>query len=147
MSLADRILMDLKQAMREGDKTTREVLRMIKAELVNLQIELGKDLTEADEVAVLRRAVKSRAEVAEQYEAAGRQDAADAERREIDVVERYLPAQMSEEQVRDTVRELVAELGLSSKKDMGRLMKELVARHGTAVDGRLASRIAAELLG
>jgi len=146
MALTDQILDDLKKAMRAKDELTKDVLRMLKADLMNREVELGADLAETDEVAVLKRCVKMRQDSAAQFEEGGRQDAADKERAEIAILERYLPTQLSPEETEAKVLALIEELGLSGKKDMGRLMKELKSRHGASLDGRTASGIAARLL-
>lgn len=129
------------------DELVRDVLRMLKSELLKREIELGGELPDAEAVKVLQRGVKSRTESIEQYEQAGRAEAAEQERAEIGIIQRYLPQQLDEGQTRAAVEALVGELGLSGKKDMGRLMKELRERHANDLDMKLASRIAGELLG
>lgn len=147
MALKDRILEDMKKAMRDKDTVARDTLRMVRSELGNRSVELGRDLKEDEEVAVLKKAVKSRQETIAQYEEGGRGDAAENERREIEIIEQYLPKQLSEDETRAAVEAIKDELGLSGKKDMGALMKELKSRHGGAVDGKTASKIAQEVLG
>jgi uncharacterized protein YqeY len=147
MTLADRLQSDLVAAMRGGDAMTRDTLRMTIAALKNRRIERGRDLEEADEVAVVQKAVKSRQDSASQYDDAGRAELAEKERAEIAVLEAYLPAQLSEEDVRGIVSGLVEELGAAGKGDIGKVMKAVMARHRGEVDGKLVQRIAAELLG
>ncbi len=147
MSLSERIVADLKKAMLAKDEVARDTLRMVKSELQKREIELGGELPDAEALAVLQRAVKSRTESIEQYEQAGRTDAAARERSEIAIIEQYLPRQLGEDETRAAVEAIAAELGLSGKKDMGRLMKELRDRHQGEVDMKLASRIAGEVLG
>jgi uncharacterized protein YqeY len=147
MSLEKRILDDLKKAMLEKDAVSRDTLRMIKADLMNKSVELGRDLEEADVLAVLARGVKTRNDSIGEYEKGGRADAADAERAEIAVIERYLPKPLSEADLRAEIESLVAAEGLSGKKDLGKVMKAIKAKHGPAVDGKLASRLAGEVLG
>lgn len=146
MSTKQRVVADLQKAMLEKDVVARDTLRMVKAELMNKEVELGRELDEAEAVAVLQRAVKTRQDSIEEYVKVARQDAADKERAEIAIVQRYLPKQLDEAETRAAAAALVAELGLAGKKDFGRLMKELKARHGGNVDGKLASKIAGELL-
>ncbi len=142
----ERISADMKQAMRDRDALRRDTLRMLLAGIKNREIELGRELEEGELLEVLRRSVKTRQDSVEQFQAAGRQELADKERAEIAVIQAYLPRQLDEEGVRELVAALVAELGLQSRKDVGRLMKELMARHRGEIDGRTASRIAGELL-
>lgn len=146
MSLHDRIQDDLKQAMRAGDNHTRDTLRMVFAELKNKRIEVGRDLEDPEELKVLQRAVKTRADSAAQYEEAGRPELAEQERAETEVIERYLPARMSDEDVRALVEQAIAEVGAASKADLGKVMKAVMAAQQGQVDGKTVQRFAAELL-
>lgn len=146
MSLTERLKADLKEAMRAGDVLRRETLRMCIAALTNRRIEAGDTLGEADELQVLAKAVKTRQESAEQYAAAGRQELADKERAEAEIVQGYLPRTLGEEETRELVRRKAEELGVSSKQDLGRLMKAVMAEHRGAVDGKLVQRCAGEIL-
>jgi len=147
LSLQDTLQGDLKQAMREGDATARETLRMVLSALKNRRIELGRDLDEAEELAVLSKQVKTRQDSAEQYDAAGRAELAQRERDEIAVVQRYLPEELSEERTREIVAETIASLGVDSKAAMGQVMKAVMAEHRGKVNGKLVQRLAGELLG
>ena len=138
MSLLEQINADLKKAMLERDELTRDTLRLVKSELLTLD--------KPDEIAVLSRAVKSRRDSIKSYVEGGRQDLADREQAEIGVIERYLPKQLSEDEAREAIAAIVEELGASSKKDLGRVMKEIKARFPGQVDGKLASSIAGQLL-
>ncbi len=146
MSLGDRIDADLKTAMRAKNEVARDTLRMVLAGFKNLAIELGQDLTDDDRLAVVVKAVKSRHESAVEYTKADRPELAEKELAEVAVLEGYLPAQLSEDDLRADLKAMIAELGLQGPKQMGQLMKAVKARHGAAVDGKLASRLAGELL-
>lgn len=146
MALREKIETDLKQAMRDKDAIARETLRMVLADLKNKRIELGQDLGPDEELAVLRRAVKTRQDSVEQYGKAGRTDLVDKESAEIRVLEGYLPRTLDEAQTRELVAALVAELGISSRKDVGVLMKAIMARHKGEVEGKLVNKVASELL-
>jgi uncharacterized protein YqeY len=139
MALPEQIDADLKKAMLARDTVTRDTLRMIKSELLTLE--------NPDPIAVLTRAVKSRRDSIESYIEGGRQDLADKEQAEIDVIQRYLPKALSEEEVREAIAAIIEEHGLSTKKDLGKVMKEVRSRYPAQVDGKVASSIAAELLG
>jgi uncharacterized protein YqeY len=147
MTLKARILEDLKKAMLAKDELTRDTLRMVKADLMNKEVETGRDATDEDTLAVLARAVKTRKDSITQYEEGGRPEAADTERQEVAIIERYLPKKLGEDELRAEIESLVSDLGLSGKKDMGKVMKELKSRHGAAIDGRTASKLAGEILG
>ncbi|MBW1832809.1 MAG: GatB/YqeY domain-containing protein [Deltaproteobacteria bacterium] len=139
MALLEQINADLKKAMLERDEVTRDTLRMVKSELLALD--------DPDELVVLSRAVKTRRDSIKSYVEGGRQDLADKEQAEIEVIERYLPKQLSEDETREAIAGIIEELGLSSKKDLGKVMKEVKVRHPGQVDGRLASSLAGQLLG
>jgi hypothetical protein len=146
MDLEARLREDLKAAMRAGDVTTRETLRSLIAALKNRRIELGRDLDEGEALAVLGKSVKSREDSAAQYDAAKRPELAQTERAEIAVIQRYLPRQLGEDETRELVRAKAAALGVSSKKDLGQVMKAVMAEHRGQVDGKLVQRLAAEIL-
>ena len=146
MAVRETLEADMRQAMRDRNELARDTLRMVISALQNKRIELGEDLTEEQELGVLSSAVKSRTDSAEQYDQAERPELAEKERAEIGIIEAYLPKKLSEEATSDLVRGLVSELGLSSKKEIGRLMKEMMSRHRGQVDGKLVQRLASELL-
>ncbi|HIG12191.1 MAG TPA: GatB/YqeY domain-containing protein [Planctomycetes bacterium] len=144
--LVTRIQADIIQAMKSGDSLVRDTLRLVTAEMQNRRIELGKDLDEADQLAVLARCVKQRRDSIMQYEKAERLDLAEQERREIGVIEGYLPEQMSAEDTRSAVAEAIAESGATSPKDMGAVMKALMKKYKGKIEGKVAQGLAAELL-
>jgi uncharacterized protein YqeY len=146
MTLMDRLNDDLKTAMRAKDEVARGTLRMIMAELKNRKIEAQRDLTEDDVIAVLQRGVKTRKDSIEQYQSGGRQDLADKEQAELDLLTGYLPQVKSEDETRAIVAAKIEELGLTSKRDMGQIMKAVLAEHGATVDGKVVSRFAGQLL-
>lgn len=146
MELRGRLETDLKQAMRDRNDVARDTLRMLLAEIKNREIAAGQDLSADEAIAVLQKAVKTRQESVEQFDRAGRADLVARERAEMAVVQTYLPRAMSEEEVRDAVRAVLAETGVASKKDMGVAMKAVMARHKGRVDGKLAQKILGELL-
>lgn len=146
MTLLNQLSEDVKVAMRAGENLRRDTLRMVLAAMKNRRIEVGEDLDDDQQLAVLLSAVKSRTDSVTQYEANGRQDLADQERAEIEVIQGYLPKQLGEEQTAEVVRAKIAELGLTSKKEMGQLMKAIMADHKGTVDGKLVQQFAAQEL-
>lgn len=146
MSLTERIQADLVQAMRDGDSLRRDTLRMVISSLKNRRIETGRELEEAETQAVFAAAVKSRKDSAEQFDQAERPELAEKERSEIALIEIYLPAQLSDEDTAKLVASKVAELELTTKSQLGQLMKAVMAEHRGEVDGKTVQRLAAELL-
>lgn len=134
-------------ALKAGDKLRTSALRMIASDLKKAAIDQGKDVVTGDDaLAVLRRNVKTRTDSAEQYEKAGRTEAAQKERAEIAVIEDYLPKQASEDAIREVAKAVIAEKGLSGMAAMGVVIKETVARLGGAADGKVVSTIVGALL-
>ena len=147
MVMREQIENDMKAAMRSGDTLTRDTLRLVIAALKNARIEVGAELTEAQELDTLQKAVKSRKDSVEQYTKAGREDLASREQAENDVISGYLPAMLGEEETRAVVQKAIEETGASEKCDIGKVMKAVMAAHKGVVDGKTVQRLAAEQLG
>lgn len=147
MSVQAKIEGDLKQAMRDKNEIARDTLRMVLNDLKKKQGELARDaLTPDEEQAVLLRAVKTRQESVEQFDKAGRLELAAKERAEIAVVQGYLPQMMSEEETRAAVEAAIRAAGSPTKKDLGALMKSLMASHKGRIDGKLTQRLLGDRL-
>ena len=140
MSLRDRLTEDLKVAMKSRDQLRIDVIRMIKAAVLNKEVEIKKDLDDAEMSRVMTTLIKQRKEAAEQFEKGHRADLATKERREIDIIEAYLPPVLSDEEISRTIETVVREVGASSVKDMGAIMKTVMTRFaGHTVDGKRVS--------
>ncbi len=129
---------DLKAAMKRGDTQVRDTLRVVDSMIKNEEIAQKKrdeGLDDAATVAVLKRAVKQRRDSVAQYRAGGREDLARKEEAEIAVIEKYLPRQMTQAQIDDTVQRVIAETGAASRADMGRVMAAAMRDIGSAADG------------
>jgi uncharacterized protein YqeY len=146
MSLRAKIEADLKQAMLQKNESAKNALRMLKSELLLEEVKLGRELTDKEGVAIVQRSLKMRRDSLEQYRASGRTDIVEEEEKELAIVEQFAPKNLGEDELRASIAAIVAELGLAGKKDMGRLMKELQARH-ESFDGKVASKLAGDLLG
>lgn len=137
-SYLDRISSDMKAALKGGDRPRLEVLRMLIAELKRRAIDAQVDvLSPEDELAVLHKAVKTRADSVAQAAAAGRAEIAAREQAEIEIIQGYLPRQMTAGEVEAAVRSLAAEIAYGGGKDTGRFMKEWMARYKGLADGKL----------
>lgn len=146
-SIRDRMTADLKDAMRSGDTLSRDVIRYVLAALKNAQIDAGRDLTPEEETAVLRRQQKQRLESIEQFKAGHRDDLVDKESAQLTVLERYLPAGMSDEELQLLANDIVSELGASGPRDMSKVMPVLMERAANRADGRRISAAARQALG
>ena len=142
MSLSKQIVADLTTAMKAQDAARTSTLRMVKAAMMNRQIEKGSELDDEEAQKLLRSLVKQRRDSIEQYQKAGRQELVDKEQAEIDVIETYLPKAASQEEIEQVVAAAIAETGAISIKDMGKVMKAAqAALAGKNADGRLVSEI------
>jgi uncharacterized protein YqeY len=140
MNLKEQIVADVTIAMKAKDAARTSTLRMLKAAIVNRQIEKGGELDEEELQKLLRSQVKQRRDSVEQYEKGGRQDLADKELAEIAVIEGYLPQAASPEEIEKAVAEAIAETGATSMKEMGAVMKAVMPRlAGKNADGRAVS--------
>ena len=142
MSLSKQIVSDLTASMKAQDASRTSTLRMVKAAMMNRQIEKGSELDDDDMQKLLRSLVKQRRDSIEQYEKAGRQELVDKEQAEIDVINAYLPQAASREEIEQAVAAAIAQTGASSMKDMGGVMKAVqAALAGKNADGRTVSEV------
>lgn len=142
MSLKQQIISDLTASMKAQDAPRTSTLRMVKAAMMNREIEKGGELDDEEMAKLLRSMVKQRRDSVEQYEKGGRQDLADKEKNEIEIIEAYLPQAVSREEIEAAVAAAISETGANTMKDMGRVMKAVqVALAGKNADGRTVSDV------
>jgi uncharacterized protein len=140
MSLHDRLTEDLKLAMKARDQLRMDVIRMIKAAVMNKELEIKKDLDDAEMSRVMTAMIKQRRESIEQFEKGQRVELADKERQEIAILESYLPQALSPEQLSAIVDSVIRDTGARSLKEMGIVMKAVMVRvAGQPVDGKQIS--------
>jgi uncharacterized protein YqeY len=139
-SFLDRITDDIADAMRRRDQASLAPLRMLKAALMNREVEKGRSLDDAESLQVVGTLVKQRRDSIEQFRAGGRPELADREQAEVDLLQHYLPPPADEQTIAAAVEAAVAETGATGPKDMGKVMKSVLARlGGLTVDGRALS--------
>lgn len=150
MSLYDKILSDLKNAMLAKDKDLTQVLRSLKAALLEKEISERKGgeakLSEEQVTQVLMKAAKQRKDSIEQYSNAGRDDLVAVEQKELEIIDSYLPKMMSEKEISSIVDEVMAETGASSPQDMGKVMGAIMPKVKGKADGSLVNKIVREKL-
>ena len=140
MSLEEKLLNDYKAAMKAKDTLKAGVLSFLRAELINVAMaKKKKALDDTEVIAVVRKQIKARQDSIEQFKKGNRLDLAEKESKELEILKGYLPAQLSEEEVRKIIEEIVASVGAQDMKDMGRVMKEVSARVGAGADGKIVS--------
>lgn len=147
MSLQEKIQADIAGAMRSKEILKLSVLRMMKTAVKNKEVEKMKPLDETEVLAVFNSLVKQRKDSVEQFRKGGREDLAEKEESEIKVIEQYLPAAASEEDIRQAIENAIQETGASSMKDMGKVMKAALAQlSGKSADGSRVSQMVKEKL-
>ncbi len=141
-SLKDRIATDIKDAMKSKQMVKLNALRLVQSAFKNREIELRPNpITEDDYLNILKKLVKQRKESIEQFQNAKRQDLVDAESSELSLLETYMPAQMDRTQIETLVKKVILDLNAKTIKEMGTVMKEVIARSGGAADNKIVSEL------
>jgi len=147
MGLKEQIPEDLKNALRNKNALELSVLRMLQAALKNKEIDNNKEeLKDEDVVSVVGAEIKKRRDAVKEYEKVNRPDAADQEKAEIDILMKYMPQQMSEDEIRDVVKSAVEETQAQGMKDIGKVMKVLMPKVKGKADGSIVNKIVREFL-
>jgi uncharacterized protein YqeY len=146
MSLAEKIRADLTESMKARDTERTSTLRMLQSALKNQQIELKRELEDAEAMSVIQKAVKQRLDSIEQFEKANRPELAAKEKSEMELLKTYLPAELSDSELEAGLQEIVTSTGATSKKDLGKVMKEATARFKGRADGKKIQEIVSRLL-
>ncbi len=148
MSLKNRISEDLKAAMKSGDKVCLETLRMIRAQIIEMDKRgLNREMTEEEELSVLLSASKKRKEAIEEFRKGGRQDLVDKETKELGIINEYLPKPLTREEAESVVGRIISEVGASSAKDLGKVMSVAMKELKGKVDGKIVQEIVKSRLG
>lgn len=147
MSLTKQLDQDMKLALKSKDKNRLSTIRMLKSAIKKEEIDKKHSLNDDEVIAVIVREVKQRKDSIAQYEQAGRGDLADKEKAEIEVLSAYLPEPLSDEELKDLVKQVIQEVGATSKADMGKVMGAIIPKVKGRADGRQVNRIVQEMLG
>lgn len=145
--MLEKLQNELKTSMKGKNELRTSVLRMLISEFKYAQIEKRGALDEGESVQVVQRAIKKRKEAIELYEKGGRPELAAKEQQELKILQEFAPAELDEAAVRNRIDEVINELGATGKKDLGRVMKEVLARYKGQIDGKIAQKIVSEKLG
>jgi uncharacterized protein YqeY len=146
MSLKDQLMQDMKEAMKAKQVNRLGTIRQLRGAIKNKEIELRQDLDDNGILGVIGTAVKQRREAAQMYSDNGRPELAAKEEAELAVLQAYLPAQLSEAEVREVVIAVIAETGAKSPQDMGKVMPQVMARTKGSADGKMINRLVREQL-
>ena len=147
MSLYKQLQNDMYNAMKSGNKEDANTLRTTLAKLKDKVIEKRQDLSKEEEVKILQTLVKQRKESIELYEKGGRNELAEAEQKELEIINNYLPKMMDESDIKSIVKTVIDEVGATSMADMGKIMPEVMKLGKGLIDGKLAQKFVQELIG
>ncbi|MBX6353832.1 MAG: GatB/YqeY domain-containing protein [Thermoflavifilum sp.] len=146
MTLSERLTEDLKQAMKAQDKVRLSVIRMVRAAMKNREIEKGGPLTDDDVIGVIQKELKQRQDSLQAFESAGRTDLADQTKAEMAVLQTYLPEALSPEELREMAERVIAEVGATGPRDIGKVMSALMPQVRGRADGRQVQQVVQSLL-
>lgn len=144
--LTETIRADMTESMKAREAERLSTLRMLQAAIKNEQIEVGRELTDEEALVLIRRAVKQRLDSIDQFTKGNRSELAEKESRELEILKAYLPPELSDQELESGLREIVAATGATSKKDLGKVMKEASARFKGRADGKKIQEIVSRLL-
>lgn len=149
MNLEQKVMAEMKEAMKSKNESLLRGLRAIKAEIIKAKTEpgAGGEIDEATEMKFLQKMMKQRRDSLEIFEKQGRQDLAEKEKEEMAVIEKFLPKQLSEEEIRQAVSQIIKETGAASAADMGKVMGAASKQLAGKADGKTISSVVKELLG
>lgn len=147
MTLMERLNTDMKESMRAKDKEKLSVIRMLKASVQKEEIEVGRSLNAEEELTILARELKQRKDSVREFTQADRLDLAEKTQSEIAIVENYLPKQLSNDEVRTIVQDVIAQTGATSASDFGKVMGQVMPKVKGQADGNVVNVIVKELLG
>jgi uncharacterized protein YqeY len=149
MSLKEKIKADLKEAMKSGDNFKRDVLRFLDSAVKNAEIEKKKKeegLNDEETIEVISHSIKQRRDSISQYEKGGRQDLADKEKKELEILSAYLPEQLGEEKIREIIKGVISQTGASLPQDIGKVMGAAMKQMKGSTDGNIVRKIVEEEL-
>ena len=145
--LKEKLLEDLKVSMREKNVVRKNTVQMIRAGILQIEKDTGNEVDDAKIIDIIAKEMKKKKDAMADFEKAERQDLIDQTNEEMKVLEEYLPKQLSKEEIKEIVSKIISDIGATSMKDMGIVMKEAKAKIGAAADGRTINEVVKELLG
>ena len=146
MKITEQIRAELTEAMKARDALKTSTLRLVQSALKNEQIAKGHELSDEEAILIIQKGVKQRQDSIEQYTSGNRPDLAAKEQAELDLLERYLPQQLSDLDTEKAIQDVIELVGAESRKDVGRVMKEIMSKYRGQVDGKKVQEILSRLL-
>ena len=144
--LKERLMQDLKDAMKNKDEIKKNTVQMVRAAILQIEKDKGIQVEDDKILEIIAKEVKSKKDVIKDFEKAERQDLIDQTNKEIEILQNYLPRQLSKEEIKEELKKIIEDLVATSIKDMGNIMKEAKAKFGASADGKTINEVAKELL-
>ena len=145
--LKEKLMEDLKEAMRSKNEIKKNTVQMVRAAILQIEKDKGIQVEDDKILEIIAKEVKSKKDALKDFEKAGREDLINQTNQEIAVLQEYLPKQLSREEIKVELEKIIAEVGATSMKDMGNIMKEAKAKMGAAADGKTINEVAKEIMG
>ena len=145
--LKEKLMEDLKESMKNKDVIRKNTIQMVRASILQIEKDKGIEVEDDKILEIISKEVKSKKDVLKDFEKAERQDLIDQTNQEISVLQEYLPKQLSREEVKSELEKIIAEIGATSMKDMGAIMKEAKAKMGASAEGKIINEVAKEIMG
>ena len=145
--LKEKLMEDLKEAMRNKNEIKKNTVQMVRAAILQIEKDKGIQVEDDRILEIIAKEVKSKRDALKDFEKAERQDLIDQTNQEIEVLQQYLPRQLSREEIKVELEKIIAEIGATTMKDMGTIMKEAKAKMGASADGKTINEVAKEIMG
>lgn len=145
--LKEKLMEDLKEAMRSKNEIKKNTVQMVRAAILQIEKDKGIQVEDDRILEIIAKEVKSKRDALKDFEKAERQDLIDQTNQEIEVLQQYLPKQLSREEIKVELEKIIAEIGATTMKDMGAIMKEAKAKMGASADGKTINEVAKEIMG
>ena len=145
--LKEKLMEDLKEAMRSKNEIKKNTVQMVRAAILQIEKDKGIQVEDDRILEIIVKEVKSKKDALKDFEKAERQDLIDQTNQEIEVLQQYLPKQLNKEEIKVELEKIIAEIGATTMKDMGAIMKEAKAKMGATADGKTINEVAKEIMG
>ena len=145
--LKEKLMEDLKESMKNKDTVRKNTVQMVRASILQIEKDKGIEVEDSKIIDIIAKEVKTKKDALKDFEKAERQDLIDLTNREIEVLQEYLPRQLSRDEVKEEVQKIITEIGATSMKDMGTIMKEAKAKMGASAEGKTINEVAKEIMG
>lgn len=144
--LKEKLMEDLKESMKTKDTVRKNAVQMVRASILQIEKDKGIEVEDEKIIDIIAKEVKTKKDALKDFEKAERQDLIDLTNREIEILQEYLPKQLSRDEVKAEVEKIISEIGATSMKDMGAIMKEAKAKMGASAEGKTINEVAKEIL-